>query len=78
MHASQLPRHLAGSGLPDKVNPKLVVSNETTRNTCSLKSVMHNAIHCFQIVMPCCTRNVEKKKMQMEPFMVAGANTNQP
>ena len=64
-HASQLPRHLAGYSLSGQVNPKLVGGNETTSNTCFLKSVMNNAIHRFEIVIPSCTRNVEKKKAQM-------------
>ena len=52
MHSSsQLLRHLAGYGLPDQVNPKSVVGNETTSNTCFLKSVMHNAIHRFEVII---------------------------
>ena len=74
-HASQLHRHLTGYSLPDQVNPKLVNGNDTTCNTCFLKGVMHNTIHRFGVVIPSCTRNVEKK-MQMKPFMVTGANTD--
>ena len=33
---------------------------------------MHNSIHRFEIVIPSCTRNMEKKKAQMKPFMIAG------
>ena len=36
-HASQLPRHLAGYGLPDQVNPMSVVSNESRASHASLK-----------------------------------------
>ena len=74
-HASQLPRHLAGYSLSGQVNPKLVGGNETTSNTCFLKSVMNNAIQDRHTQLH---QKRGEEEGADEPFMDAGANTDQP
>ena len=72
----ELPRNLVGYSLLDWVYPELAVSNEITCNACFLKSLVRNAIHCFEVIIPSSNRNIEKN--EVKPLMVIMANLYQP